>query len=658
MPGGQKHKLGADPLADVRPLVSAGQAADAWTALQKVALDARVAANESDILTPEYWHLRGKTARALERYKEARQCFRRAMQEPRFAVEAQYELGRAWLLGGRYELAVEAFLEVASNDKARIPYRVHAYGGLGRAFAALERPGSSQQALEQAQKFGLISAQLVADDGYRLVTLGAVAEARAQLVQAIEIDGGCTDAIALLADLLHVDGESLQALKLLEYGIEQSPGSLQLYSQLAEICHSIGRFSDAVTVYLHCISLSPEGANADATRLSCARALYAEGRVADCRGMLASLLAVHKKSRFRREAHHRLSALTSGDSRRALIEGFPRTLMRREYCAPNTLANALKHFGAHVSQQGIAEQVFTNGTRWHDLIGFLRRVDGFNTFAFLSSAEQVKQILEKMIPVIVGEYSGMDGHCIALIGFDDRAGVVIAQDPKFHDPVEITWQDFERSWAHSDRLAVVAVPERLADGIRALPRRGEALVSKWVEALRIRAEGRPDRAMKMLDDLMAAEPSFASARRTAVEIAITGGKFDLAAKLLDEELSARGKSYWALRYAGDVALQSGNAADALGHYDAAVRLFPDDTTLHEARGRISLAFGDRKRGRAELVHALETQPSAIQPRLELARDYVVAGDAGKARYHLLATLEIAPDSVEARALLAGVPADA
>ncbi|MCK6439213.1 MAG: tetratricopeptide repeat protein [Planctomycetes bacterium] len=600
---------------------------------------------------PEAQLLAGKIARWRERFKEARQWFRRAAQHKPFHTESMYEIGRVWLEAGRTELAVDAFLDVVEDEHALIPYRTHAWAGLCVCFAGLERMKSAEEAIRKAASFGLISAQLLADEARYLTIGGASEEAQAQLARALQIDTSCVDAFELLANLFHIGGRSQEAKEILAYGIENSPHSLKLMALMAEVHSSIGEYRESAAFHRRCLEISPAGANADSTRLSFARCFYGAGRTKNAIAELEALLQRHPRSTHRREARERLKALSSDARNKHTIANFPRKLQKRNYCAPNTLANVLAYFGSEQTQDRIAEEVFTEGTRWNDLVTFLGRIKGFRTFAFLSDLGQVKEILNNDIPVVVGEYSGVDGHCIALIGYDDQMGVVIAQDPLFHDPIEITYSEFKRSWAFTDNLVVITVPERQGGMLDLVEKEGQELVQNWLEALKHREEGHFDDAVNALEELLKREPEYSSARRTLIEIAIMLRDFDRAKELIDEALELEEHSYWSLRYAGDVAMIQKDYAGALDFYARAVRLFPDDPTLHYLRGEIAFSAGDRKRGRAELMHALDDRPGDIRPRLRLAKDYLDSGDLRRAAYHAKAALELAPSNPVAENIL-------
>ncbi|MCA8939634.1 MAG: C39 family peptidase [Planctomycetes bacterium] len=602
--------------------------------------------------TAEYCLLRGRLARFKERFKESRKWLRKALDDPKFGYEARYELQRSLLEGGRRDMAADVLVRLLKEDDLKIPLRVHANSALAVAYTSLERYESAQKAIEEAAAPGIISAQLLADEAYRLAALGARQEALQQLQQAVDIDAGCPDAFFLFANLLHIHGQAEDALQVLAMGLEQVPTSIRLLQLAGEVYRELGNHADAAEAYRAAIAVSPEGAHSDGLRLEAAKALFADGKTGGAKQALEELLERNPRSSFRREARSRLAALASKARGHHRIKGFPRTLQKRAYCAPNTLANLLTFWGSDSTQDEVAAQIFTDGARWHDLLSFLRSIEGFETRAFLSNLDEVKSLLDSNIPVIVGEYTGLDGHCIALLGYDDRMGVVIAQDPLFYAPVEIPYADFETSWDFTDSLVVVTLPTKEAVNVFAKlnPTTCE-IVQRWTRALSLRQASHHEMALGELENLMASHPEFLSPFRTATEIHLMRGAPEKALEVLRPLLKANKKNYWALRYAGEASLSQGDLAEAWEYFGKAVRRFADDSTLHYARAEIAFVAGDRKRARAELMWALDARPAFLPARLRLAQDYLEAGDLERAQWQAEHVLEIAPGHLMAEKIL-------
>jgi tetratricopeptide (TPR) repeat protein len=291
----------------------------------------------------EYLTLLGHVAWRQRCFKEARRYLRLATRHENCHIEARFLLGRALLDSHRIEESIQVLDAVLDDKDGLVPYRVHAGGALSVAYAALGLNKSSQDALEKSAAFGLISGQLLADEGYRLMRIGAYAEAEVQLAKGLQIDATCEDAFFRLSNTLYIQGKLDPAQEVLAYGIEQSPENVSFYELMAEMYGARGQHKEASAFLKRTLELSPDYDGADFSRFSLACALYRSGRVEGAALAFDSLLATHPRSQLRDTTEHRANALhmRKVNSKAAKLIGFPRKLQKRAYCAPNTLARNL-----------------------------------------------------------------------------------------------------------------------------------------------------------------------------------------------------------------------------------------------------------------------------------------------------------------------------
>src|SRR5690606_17319212 len=203
------------------------------------------------------------------------------------------------------------------------------------------------------------------------------------------------------------------------------------------------------------------------------------------------LLEAHPRTRLRREVAARIQSLEDppGKSSRR-IANLPRKLQKRSYCAPNTLANVLTFTGIKATQDDVAARIMRGaGTRWPELLDFLKDVKGIAYRGFFGTLDLLRRCIDNDVPVITTEYFGMSGHALAIIGYDDTAGLLIAQDPRFFEPVEIAYHEFLRSWQHDDGLCVAVTGEENKKKLPALRGDEEQLVRQHIDLLRLQADG-------------------------------------------------------------------------------------------------------------------------------------------------------------------------
>lgn len=259
----------------------------------------------------EYLTLMGHTAWRQRCLKEARRYLHLAARQEDCHVEARFLLGRALLDSQRVEDAVRVLDAVLQDEDELVPYRVHAGGALSVAYSALGLNKSSQDALEKSASFGLISAQLLADEGYRLMRIGAYPEAEVQLAKGLQVDATCEDAFFRLSTALMIQNKLDPALEVLAYGIEQSPENVSFYELMSRMYESRGQHKEAAAFLKRSLEVSPECDGADYIRFELAASLYHAGRAEAATMAFRDMLAQHPRSELRRTAQARLAALDS-----------------------------------------------------------------------------------------------------------------------------------------------------------------------------------------------------------------------------------------------------------------------------------------------------------------------------------------------------------
>jgi hypothetical protein len=146
-----------------------------------------------------------------------------------------------------------------------------------------------------------------------------------------------------------------------------------------------------------------------------------------------------------------------------LIAGVPFVSQDEYQCGPAALAMVLRYYGAAVSQEEIAREVYLpslRGTLNLDLEFYARR-RGFATRAFEGTLDRVRDEIRGGRPLIVFHDLGVPGypvpHFAVLLGFDDRAGVVVLHSGPTAYRI-LSYEDFMRSWARRRSFALLVTP--------------------------------------------------------------------------------------------------------------------------------------------------------------------------------------------------------
>lgn len=590
-------------------------------------------------------------------FREARGLLNLAIRDPDCHVEARYLLGRAFLESGRTEQAIVVLDRILQNPDALVPYRVHAGGALSVAYSALGLNKSSQDALEEAAGFGLISAQLLADEGFRLMHVGAYPEAEVQLAKGLQVDSTCEDAFFRLCNTLYIQGKTEPAMEVLAYGIEQSPEYVPFYRLMSELYSGRGQYKECAAFLKRALEISPEADDVDDSRFMMAQALQRANRFEAAVMAYNDLLTQNPRTRMKKDVKLRLAALkTRKDGARVeRLSSFPRKLQKRAYCAPNTLANVLTFAGANATQDEIAARVFRGtSTHWPEMFDYLKDVEGIAYRGFFGSIEQLRRCIDSGLPVITTEYYGMSGHALAVIGYDDATKLLVAQDPRFLEPVEIPYAQFEQSWQHDDGLCVAVTSEGKRKRLPGQSGDDERLVREFLDLLRKRHDGDEETAMRTAAELSQQAPEKQAPLRILTELALERRATKELKQLCEEALRKWPGCFWATRHLGDALWMGGESEPALAEYQKARHLDRRDENLSYAMGELLISEGQRRRGRAYLLGALRENPHFHRARLRLGEDLFQTGETDEAKFHARLLIEYDPDHGAARELMAKI----
>ena len=599
----------------------------------------------------------GNIAFRQGRYREARGLLNRATRDEDCHVEARFMLGRTLLESGRVEHAIRILETILHDENELVPYRVHAGGALSVAYSALGLNKSSQDALEEAAHFGLISAQLLADEGFRLMRVGAYPEAEVQLAKGLQVDSTCEDAFFRLCNTLYIQGKTEPAMEVLAYGIEQSPEFVPFYTLMSELYSSRGQYKEAGAFLKRALEIVPDTDDADQSRFMMAQALQRAGRVEAAIMGYKQVLHETPRTRLKRDVELRLTALQQRkeDAKIERLFDFPTKLQKRAYCAPNTLANVLTFAGAPVTQEEVAARVFRGtSTHWPEMFDYLKGVQNIAYRGFFGSIDQLRRCIDAGMPVITTEYYGMSGHAIAVIGYNDQARLIIAQDPRFLEPVEIPYTQFEKAWEHDDGLSIAVTAEKDRKRLPGQSGDDERLVREFIDLLRKRNEGAEEPAMRAAAEMSTTAPEKQAPLRILAEMALERRATKELKQVCDEALLKWPQCFWAVRHKGDALWMDGDTSGALAQYRKAQRIDRRDETLSYAIGELLISTGEHIRGRGYLLRTLQENPRFHRARQRLAEDLLEGGATEDARFHARLLIEYDPDNAAARELMARI----
>jgi tetratricopeptide (TPR) repeat protein len=292
------------------------------------------------------------------------------------------------------------------------------------------------------------------------------------------------------------------------------------------------------------------------------------------------------------------------------------------------------------------------GTHWPEMFDYLNDIEGIAWRGYFGTIDLVKRCIDSRMPVITTEYYGMSGHALAITGYDDAGQLLIAQDPRFLEPVEIPYKTFERSWEHDDGLCIAVAPAKDRKKLPGQSGDEERLVREYIELLRLRNDGEEDAAMRKALELSNDAPEKQSPLRIMSEVALKRRALPQLQQLCQEAINRWPHCFWAHRYIGDALWMQDDPVKALAHYRKARRLDNRDPALAYAMGELLLSKSRRNRARTRLMQALRSDPRYLRARLRLAEDLAETGDTELATFHARLLVEFDPEHTAAKELLA------
>jgi len=160
----------------------------------------------------------------------------------------------------------------------------------------------------------------------------------------------------------------------------------------------------------------------------------------------------------------------NGEGRRVVLPGIEtRTEYKAAYCAPNSLALAMRYWGADLSARVIGERItgLTSGTYAVNQ-SWLADQEGFrHDYLPMAGIEDIKALIDAGFPVLVY----VPSHVFVIVGYDEALDTFVTYDVATQDIwVEYLQKDFIKAWKRQATTLALAYPPdqeaRLPEGIR------------------------------------------------------------------------------------------------------------------------------------------------------------------------------------------------
>jgi hypothetical protein len=148
----------------------------------------------------------------------------------------------------------------------------------------------------------------------------------------------------------------------------------------------------------------------------------------------------------------------SAGKKRVVLPGVEtRTEYKGGYCVPNSLALAMRFWGADISARGIGKRItgLGSGTFVVNQSWFAEQEGFRHVFLPLADLNDIKQCIDAGFPVLVY----VPAHVFAIFGYDEALETFVTYDIATHDVwVEYLQKDFIKSWKKQATTMVLAYP--------------------------------------------------------------------------------------------------------------------------------------------------------------------------------------------------------
>jgi tetratricopeptide (TPR) repeat protein len=164
------------------------------------------------------------------------------------------------------------------------------------------------------------------------------------------------------------------------------------------------------------------------------------------------------------------------DARRVVLDGVEtRTQYTGAYCVPNSLALAMRYWGAPMDARSIGAQITGLGTGTYvvDQSWYAQAHDFRHDFLSMAGLADIKICIDAGFPVLVY----VPAHVFAIVGYDEMLKTFVTYDVATQDLwAEYLQEDFIKAWKKQATTLVLAYPGEKADllpaSIRARLQRG------------------------------------------------------------------------------------------------------------------------------------------------------------------------------------------
>lgn len=406
-------------------------------------------------------------------------------------------------------------------------------------------------------------------------------EAESVLREAVQVDGGNTDAKLALVEFLFQQRDPATAGKQLDEFALAEPNNGMLKFTQARLANSAGKHEVAESIYEQLIEgngTKPDGLKA---RIELARLLVAQNRPGEAAPLIASVLKESPKERdallIRADmALARGDAVTAIADYRAVLKDEPTALPVHKALARAHLLN---------NEVELAKDSLKN--------------------ALLLSEADVDPRIQ------LGMLYQSEGKMAEAIAEFEQAQKLAPRNPAVLDGLFKSYLA-TRNWSRAEEIAAIVADTAPGAGI-----------AEWFQGMLALAQDDEAKAVRQLNEALKVRPAWVEPLTALANIHVKGGKHAEALAAVDAALKAEPKSAAALNLKGEILLAMGkdNAAAAAEAFQSAIKLQPNFGVAYRNLAKAHLLAGDVASAELAYKNGLEATNGALALHLGLAALY-------------------------------------
>ncbi|TYS68303.1 tetratricopeptide repeat protein [Sutcliffiella horikoshii] len=291
--------------------------------------------------------------------------------------------------------------------------------------------------------------------GYYYLQKGEWEEGVKQLLEGLQDKKDGAYAFGMLIRHYMLQGNLQEAKKYIDHAILQYPNFPRLQMEKIRYLYKTKEWSELREAVKELQHVTPFHSYQTVNSLWVAESLYHQHDISALRDFLQKNDTIATQSHFRH-----LPETVKSES--ILINMYKPTLQKNNYCVPASLEMVFSMYNQHVSQEEVAESIFTvSGSSISKAITLLEE-RGFYSRYFYSDAKLIKQMLQSGISVIMSLEYPTSSHVQVVVGYDDNLQCLIIQDPNLTDVLYVEYEKFQEEFTNSHALAIAVVPSQQA----------------------------------------------------------------------------------------------------------------------------------------------------------------------------------------------------